>query len=78
MPAEGSMHSLGVSELRASAEILRFALDGNERKVLSANLSAYFLSVSASTPGSFFPSRNSSEAPPPVEMCVILSATLAA
>jgi hypothetical protein len=35
----------------------------------------YFLSVSASTPGSFLPSRNSSEAPPPVEMCVILSAT---
>src|ERR1700752_4278884 len=38
----------------------------------------YFLAVSASTPGSFFPSRNSSDAPPPVEMCVILSATLAA
>ena len=38
----------------------------------------YFLSVSASTPGSFLPSRNSSEAPPPVEMCVILSATPAA
>src|SRR6185369_11127885 len=36
---------------------------------------AYFLSVSASTPGSFLPSRNSSYAPPPVEMCVILSAT---
>ncbi len=28
----------------------------------------HFLSVSASTPGSFFPSRNSSDAPPPVEM----------
>src|SRR5271167_3099268 len=39
---------------------------------------AHFLSVSASTPGSFFPSRNSSDAPPPVEMCVILSATPAA
>ena len=38
----------------------------------------YFLSVSASTPGSFLPSRNSSEAPPPVEMWVILSATPAA
>src|SRR5579859_2119727 len=36
------------------------------------------LSVSASTPGSFLPSRNSSDAPPPVEICVILSATLAA
>src|SRR6185437_10159106 len=35
----------------------------------------FYLSVSASTPGSFFPSRNSSEAPPPVEMCVIWSAT---
>jgi len=40
--------------------------------------SAHFLSVSASTPGSFLPSRNSSDAPPPVEMCVILSATFAA
>src|SRR3954454_24777975 len=40
--------------------------------------SDYFLSVSASTPGSFLPSRNSSEAPPPVEICVILSATPAA
>src|SRR4051794_12118026 len=35
----------------------------------------YFFSVSASTPGSFFPSRNSNDAPPPVEMCVIRSAT---
>src|SRR5580700_9254827 len=40
--------------------------------------SFHFLSVSASTPGSFFPSRNSSEAPPPVEMWVIFSATPAA
>src|SRR5262249_17983429 len=30
--------------------------------------------VSASTPGSFRPPKNSSEAPPPVEMCEILSA----
>src|SRR5215467_595918 len=37
-----------------------------------------YLFVSASTPGSFLPSRNSSDAPPPVEMCVILSATPAA
>ena len=40
--------------------------------VVVANMPAiahfYFLSVSASTPGSFLPSRNSSEAPPPVEM----------
>src|ERR1700678_3353311 len=41
-------------------------------------LCAYFLSVSASTPGNFLPARNSSEAPPPVEMWVILSATPAA
>src|ERR1700737_868683 len=33
----------------------------------------YFLSVSASTPGSFLPPRNSGEAPAPVEICVILS-----
>src|SRR5205823_14465791 len=35
----------------------------------------HFLSLSASTPGSFLPSKNSSDAPPPVEICVILSAT---
>ena len=34
-----------------------------------------YLSVRASTPGSFLPSRNSRLAPPPVEMWVILSAT---
>src|ERR1700689_1530456 len=34
-----------------------------------------YLSVSASTPGSFLPSRNSRLAPPPVEICVIWSAT---
>src|SRR6266567_6833387 len=33
------------------------------------------LSVRASTPGSLRPPRNSREAPPPVEMCEILSAT---
>src|SRR5579864_8660215 len=42
------------------------------------SLAHHFLFVSASTPGNFLPSRNSSDAPPPVEMCVILSATLAA
>src|SRR5713101_2345276 len=31
--------------------------------------------LSASTPGSFRPARNSSEAPPPVEMCEIRFAT---
>src|SRR5919205_69626 len=33
------------------------------------------LSLSAATPGSSSPARNSSVAPPPVEMCVILSAS---
>src|SRR5690554_849500 len=33
------------------------------------------LSVSAATPGSSLPSRNSREAPPPVEICVILPAS---
>src|ERR1039458_7326231 len=47
-------------------------------KVLHARIqTGHFLSVSASTPGSFLPSRNSSDAPPPVEICVILSATSA-
>src|SRR5204863_1694140 len=36
------------------------------------------LFVNASTPGNCFPSRNSSDAPPPVEMWEILSATPAA
>src|SRR5579859_3845205 len=35
----------------------------------------YYLLVSASTPGSLRPPRNSREAPPPVEMCEILLAT---
>src|SRR5690242_14363449 len=37
--------------------------------------SRLYLFVSAATPGSSMPARNSSEAPPPVEMCEILSAT---
>ena len=35
----------------------------------------FYLSVSAATPGSVRPPRNSSDAPPPVEMCVIRSAS---
>ena len=35
----------------------------------------YYFSVSAATPGSSIPERNSSEAPPPVETCEILSVT---
>src|SRR5215468_12318838 len=47
-------------------------------KVRHAVFLRYFLSVRASTPGKVLPSRNSKDAPPPVEMCVILSATPAA
>src|SRR5208337_2796891 len=65
-----------------TAEVLRFAQDDNPKafgvtEKETDSVSRHFLSVSASTPGSFFPSRNSSDAPPPVEMCVILSATSA-
>ena len=35
----------------------------------------YRFSVRASTPGNLSPARNSSEAPPPVEMWLILSET---
>src|SRR5262249_13486811 len=35
----------------------------------------FHTSVRAATPGSVRPARNSSDAPPPVEICVILSAT---
>src|SRR5204862_2178503 len=38
-------------------------------------LAHYFLSVNAATPGNSLPSSNSREAPPPVEMNVILSAS---
>ena len=34
---------------------------------------SHYLSNKHSIPGNFFPSKNSSDAPPPVEMCVILS-----
>src|SRR5208337_3264216 len=66
-----------------TAEVLRFAQDDNPKafgvtEKETDSVSRHFLSVSASTPGSFFPSRNSSDAPPPVEMWVILSATFAA
>jgi hypothetical protein len=40
--------------------------------LISASLD--YLSSSAATPGSVFPSRNSRDAPPPVEMWDILSA----
>src|ERR1700732_2628534 len=60
------------STLLSSPRRIRIAKSGTLRST------RYFLSVSASTPGSFFPSRNSSDAPPPVEMWVILSATPAA
>src|SRR5205807_10566002 len=42
---------------------------------LPRNDVVYCLSVSSATPGNSFPSNNSSVAPPPVEMNVILSAT---
>src|SRR5579862_7504764 len=34
-----------------------------------------YLSVKAATPGNSIPARNSNDAPPPVEICEILSAT---
>ena len=37
-------------------------------------IAVFYLSCKHSIPGSFFPSKNSKEAPPPVEICVILSA----
>ena len=54
------------------------ALGMTDKRLDPTQGSVYFLSVSASTPGSFFPSKNSKDAPPPVEMWVILSATPAA
>src|SRR6202050_3384976 len=54
---------------------LHLEIRGEERR---SHFYFYFLSVRASTPGSFLPSKNSRDAPPPVEMWVILSATPAA
>src|SRR5262249_31771967 len=47
--------------------LVHLPVSGNDR-------TASHLSVSAVTPGSSRPPRNSREAPPPVEMCEILSA----
>src|SRR5262249_9522329 len=53
------------------------AAPGDPRaRFASPHLSAaYFLSVSAATPGRVLPSRYSSEAPPPVDTCETLLAT---
>src|SRR6266436_1328591 len=47
---------------------------GAERRGFAEKKGNHLL-VRASTPGSLRPPRNSSEAPPPVEMCEILPAT---
>src|SRR5258708_20677912 len=69
---------IGCVHDRISGFIRDVANDQIERSVadpISLTGGLVHLSVSASTPGSFLPSKNSSDAPPPVEMCVILSAT---
>ena len=38
------------------------------------SLAIYYLSNKHSIPGNFLPCKNSNEAPPPVDICVILSA----
>ena len=45
-----------------------------EDDVLLNNLTVFYLSSAATTPGSSLPSKNSREAPPPVEIWLILSA----
>ena len=56
-----------VEEARVSARVLNiFQLPA----MIGCRISLP-LSVSTSTPGSFWPERNSSDAPPPVEICVI-------
>src|SRR5262249_51377703 len=57
---------------RFSHRLIHFPISGNQ---WSTHHKPHDLFVKASTPGSDLPARNSSEAPPPVEMCVILSAT---
>src|SRR5258708_27580937 len=70
-----------VSDIGRTVELNGLAMLQQEAncEVVHVRIQAdHFLSVSASTPGSFRPSRNSSEAPPPVEMWVILLLTPAA
>src|SRR5262249_19379704 len=56
-------------------EHLPVAGDERDSHVTLGRIPAYpALSVSAATPGSVRPPRNSSDAPPPVEMCVMRSA----
>jgi len=58
--------------------ILTFSAAEGERSQYEANQPLRYLFVSASTPGSFLPPKNSRDAPPPVEMCETLSARPAA
>src|SRR5229473_6535327 len=58
---------------RVSASVLHiFQLPAMTRRRFDGLI---YLFVRTSTPGSLRPPRNSSEAPPPVEMCEILPAT---
>src|SRR5712692_9115948 len=70
--ARGQRHKGG--EERASVRLCleHLPVAGNHA---TSFRSAHYLLVSASTPGSLRPARNSREAPPPVEMCETLSAT---
>jgi lysophospholipase L1-like esterase len=69
-------HFIADKETSAAAECARAGVttDG-ERKVSSKFFIARYLSLSAATPGSSSPAKNSSVAPPPVEMCVIRSSS---
>src|SRR5687768_13467697 len=50
-------------------------VDGRAFTRVDSVMDRYVLSLSAATPGNSSPERNSNVAPPPVEMCVIWSAT---
>src|SRR5579859_967802 len=70
-PATGKAHRTKVS---SGANLPYPATQHAGTRCDSQECPAY-LSVSAATPGSVMPARNSSDAPPPVEMWEILSAT---
>src|SRR5579864_8144967 len=65
-------HERGEERPRLALRLEHLPVSGNDATSLRC---AHYLLVSASTPGSLRPPRNSREAPPPVEMCEILLAT---
>src|SRR5713101_5637958 len=70
--ARGQRHKRGEERASVGLRLEHLPVAGNDATSFRWT---HYLSVSASTPGSLRPPRNSREAPPPVEMCEIWLAT---